>query len=71
MYDLNCRPKFVVYSDGVRIRGFRHWYDAYALFVELLEQYTFSRCDIIATNVGLCWVSDDELHSLELLIYEE
>ena len=71
MYDLDFRPDFVVYSDGVRIGGFRRWYDAYALFVDLLEQYTLSRSGIIFSNVGLCWVSEDELHSLELLIYED
>lgn len=71
MYDLDCKPKFVVYSDGVRIRGFRRWYDAYALFVELLDQYTLSRSGIIFFNAGLLWVSDDELHTLELFIYEE
>lgn len=69
MYDY--RPKFVVYSDGVRIRGFRHWYDAYSLFVELLEDYTRSYSDIITSCVGLVWVSEDQLHSLELLVFED
>lgn len=65
------RPKYVVYSDGVRIRGFRHWYDAYALFVEMLEEYETSVFHIMTSSVGLVWVSEDELHSLELLVYED
>ena len=65
------RPKFVVYADGVRIRGFRHWYDAYALFVELLEDYEMSDFHVMTSNVGLVWFSEDKMHSLELLVYED
>lgn len=63
-------PRFVVYSDGVCIGSFRHWYDAYSLFVELLESYKKSNSDIMTSVIGLSWASDNLRHSLELVIFE-
>ena len=64
-------PRFVVYSDGLYVGCFRRWFDAYSLFVELLESYKKSNFDIVTSAIGLSWASDNLRHSLELVIFED
>ena len=69
MYDPSSR--FVVYFDGLCVGRFRRWYDAYSLFVELLESYKVSVFVVVTSVIGLSWASDDLRHSLELVIFED